>query len=498
MKIYAVAWRAIAVVIAAAAAAFSIRAWGDVDFVPPGPFGKFILLASTLLVLATTAGFVHAWTRQIRAILRSGDDWSSHKSEPRAYMWTLGVAVALCPMLPAVMILNGSAAMPGASMQTYVGAALVCLTAWLVLHRQAHRQSQSLESETAPPGATWRLGALAIILAVASASSIAFAAPATAQQAVVVRVIDGDTVDVRIKERRVRVRLLNIDTPESTKPGQVECLGAEATDLTSSLLSPGETVDLSYDDDLYDRYGRLLAHVRTSDGVYVSDEIARQGLGDAIAIGGNDERFADVRAALEEAHENGRGLFDPTAECTLAALNRQAAAPLAEAEALSAGSSAAQAVSAAATTLALSKTLDELESHTLDSTWIGVRVYRTVGANVEAAFVSTARSTVLDMNESLTGLAEERKAAEDRAAKKRAADEKRRADAAAKAAAEAKEAAERAAREAVERAAADAAARERDRGSSSSGTGSGSGSNPYPGYTGPRCYAPGGKTWKPC
>ncbi|MDF9279416.1 hypothetical protein P4U43_16625, partial [Arthrobacter sp. EH-1B-1] len=22
--------------------------------------------------------------------------------------------------------------------------------------------------------------------------------------------------------------------------------------------------------------------------------------------------------------------------------------------------------------------------------------------------------------------------------------------------------------------------------------------NPYPGYNGPRCYAPGGKTWKPC
>jgi micrococcal nuclease len=21
---------------------------------------------------------------------------------------------------------------------------------------------------------------------------------------------------------------------------------------------------------------------------------------------------------------------------------------------------------------------------------------------------------------------------------------------------------------------------------------------PYPGYTGPRCYAPGGKTWRPC
>ena len=24
------------------------------------------------------------------------------------------------------------------------------------------------------------------------------------------------------------------------------------------------------------------------------------------------------------------------------------------------------------------------------------------------------------------------------------------------------------------------------------------GGNPYPGYTGPRCYAPGGQSWKPC
>lgn len=30
------------------------------------------------------------------------------------------------------------------------------------------------------------------------------------------------------------------------------------------------------------------------------------------------------------------------------------------------------------------------------------------------------------------------------------------------------------------------------------GHGGGSSSNPYPGYTGPRCYAPGGKSWRPC
>jgi micrococcal nuclease len=26
----------------------------------------------------------------------------------------------------------------------------------------------------------------------------------------------------------------------------------------------------------------------------------------------------------------------------------------------------------------------------------------------------------------------------------------------------------------------------------------GGGGNPYPGYTGPRCYDPGGVTWRPC
>ena len=33
---------------------------------------------------------------------------------------------------------------------------------------------------------------------------------------------------------------------------------------------------------------------------------------------------------------------------------------------------------------------------------------------------------------------------------------------------------------------------------SSGGSSSASGGGSYPGYTGPRCYAPGGKTWKPC
>lgn len=45
----------------------------------------------------------------------------------------------------------------------------------------------------------------------------------------VVRVIDGDTVDVESNGKSQRVRLLNIDTPETKHPDKaVQCLGPEA------------------------------------------------------------------------------------------------------------------------------------------------------------------------------------------------------------------------------------------------------------------------------
>ncbi|WP_309055182.1 thermonuclease family protein, partial [Streptomyces sp.] len=60
------------------------------------------------------------------------------------------------------------------------------------------------------------------------------------ERVVVERVIDGDTVDVRKEGEVVRVRLLNIDTPETKDPNElVECFGPEATALLEQLLPPG-------------------------------------------------------------------------------------------------------------------------------------------------------------------------------------------------------------------------------------------------------------------
>lgn len=61
----------------------------------------------------------------------------------------------------------------------------------------------------------------------------------------VIRVVDGDTVDLEIAGEQTRVRLLNIDTPETVDPDKaVECMGPEATDYLKRLLKPGEKVDL--------------------------------------------------------------------------------------------------------------------------------------------------------------------------------------------------------------------------------------------------------------
>ena len=64
------------------------------------------------------------------------------------------------------------------------------------------------------------------------------AADPVAATAEVLRVVDGDTIDIRDDIRgRLRVRVLGIDTPETKKPGYtVGCWGPEATEFARSTM----------------------------------------------------------------------------------------------------------------------------------------------------------------------------------------------------------------------------------------------------------------------
>ena len=95
----------------------------------------------------------------------------------------------------------------------------------------------------------------------------------------VTRVVDGDTLHVRVQGRDETVRLLGIDTPELHRPATpVEC-GARPAARAMERLADGVRVRLFADptQDRRDRYGRLLAYAVTTDGVDLGEAMVRRG-----------------------------------------------------------------------------------------------------------------------------------------------------------------------------------------------------------------------------
>lgn len=127
----------------------------------------------------------------------------------------------------------------------------------------------------------------------------------------VVRVVDGDTIVVGTERGQERVRLIGIDTPESTDPRQpVECFGKEAAGYTASLLPPGTPVTLERDAQSRDRYGRLLAYVyRSSDGLFVNEAILAGGFAQVLTIPPNVTHTERLLAAERSARASGAGLW---------------------------------------------------------------------------------------------------------------------------------------------------------------------------------------------
>lgn len=293
---------------------------------------------------------------------------------------------------------------------------------------------------------------------------------------VVERVVSADTIEVTVGEDTKAIRLRNIETPESTYP-DAECLANEALAFTEGLLPRGEKVTLEYGEVIKDADGTDLAHVKLEDGRYVSVEIARAGLGNAVEQEGNDPRFTEVRDALLEASSLEEGLFDPEQGCTFAAQAEAVDQVLEEAQDIEAGASAADAKTAAISVFALAKSINETKALAVQGTALTVQVYSTVGRGAYVASVVRHHAAVKKVGMKFN-----------RVKKKRAA--------AAKEAAQARKAADDAARAAA--AAAAAAARRNTPRPTTGGSSGGGSSSPSTGYTGPRCYAPGGKTWKPC
>lgn len=126
------------------------------------------------------------------------------------------------------------------------------------------------------------------------------------------RVIDGDTIVVRLGEREERVRYVGIDTPETVKPNTpVQCWGRAAHDLNARLLGGADgRVTLRFDRELRDRYGRLLAYVyRARDGLFVNAQLVRAGAARTLPISPNTSHAAELARLQAAASSADRGLW---------------------------------------------------------------------------------------------------------------------------------------------------------------------------------------------
>jgi micrococcal nuclease len=114
-------------------------------------------------------------------------------------------------------------------------------------------------------------------------------------RATVVKVIDGDTLDVLVDGRTRRIRLIGVDTSELHESDklirdatrsrctetELQGLGAEAMQFVLRVLSPGDAVRLEYGPQRYDDYKRVLAFVWLPDGRLLNELLLCEGYAQA-------------------------------------------------------------------------------------------------------------------------------------------------------------------------------------------------------------------------
>ncbi|MBN3496310.1 thermonuclease family protein [Arthrobacter pascens] len=329
---------------------------------------------------------------------------------------------------------------------------------------------------------------------------------APTNEATVSRIIDGDTFVAMTSAGEKTIRLLNVDTPETKDPNApVECLGPEATAALEQLLPVGSVVRLELDEEPTDKYGRTLAGVFDASGTLINAEVARQGMGIPMLVEPNRKFYPPVEEAFEEARTRAVGLNSTAIAClpaqqvekAVAAVETITALPLQEST--SGLDKANTGLVTALATIAALKTASAAKSKVEWAAQPPATLAALVSRLDSSATAATARQTAI------------------KGKKKRLAD-------AAAAAKVARVKAEAAAKAAAVKAAADAAAAAEARAASEAAAAAEAErirnlppvyvppappvyvppaapapvTDPYPGYTGPRCYAPGGKTWRPC
>ena len=125
----------------------------------------------------------------------------------------------------------------------------------------------------------------------------------------VIKVVDGDTIQIRFNGKKERLRLIGIDTPESVHSDETKNTenGKLASEYTKQLLT-GKFVKLEFDVEERDQYGRLLAYVYL-DGEMINKKLIKDGYAQLETVPPNVKYVEEFTALLKEAKDAKRGLW---------------------------------------------------------------------------------------------------------------------------------------------------------------------------------------------
>jgi micrococcal nuclease len=157
-------------------------------------------------------------------------------------------------------------------------------------------------------GGEWPAGTLSTAVATETACPDV---PAGRTEAVVVWVVDGDTIHVEIEGQEFVVRYIGIDAPEVGRPDHPEeWMGPEATEANRRLVE-NEVVWLESDVSETDQYGRLLRYVWLADSRMVNEELVRTGFAVARTYPPDVKHQDRLIEAEREARAAEAGLWGP-------------------------------------------------------------------------------------------------------------------------------------------------------------------------------------------
>lgn len=129
----------------------------------------------------------------------------------------------------------------------------------------------------------------------------------------VVKVVDGDTIDVLIDNKTERLRLIGIDTPETVdRRRKVQCFGKEASNKAKELLN-GQSVGLESDETQgdKDKYKRLLRYVFLPDGTNFNLYMIAEGYAHEYTYNLPYKYQSEFKQAEIDARNGNKGLWSP-------------------------------------------------------------------------------------------------------------------------------------------------------------------------------------------